>query len=104
MDIVDTSLGLAGVAFRLVMFSIDFVSDAKQVYRKGTTDKTFDLLCVAKSIQDSTGNLETQLQAVGKDEGVEADSDKVCINLSIRIISLSIVINLFGFSFPSGYC
>lgn len=99
MDIVDTSLGLAGTAFRLVMFSIDFVSDAKQVYRKGATDRTFDLALVAKSIQDSTGNLETQLQTVAKDEGEvgKLNSDKVCINIFIWVIRLSIVVTLLDF-------
>lgn len=89
MDIVDTSLGLAGTAFRLVMFSIDFVSDAKQVHRKGATDRTIDLEAVATSIQSSTESLESQLSTVKSREGEEREldsEDKVCIQSPFIVV------------------
>lgn len=69
MDIVGTSLGLAGSVLRLVIFSIEFVSDVKQVYHKGATDSNVDLAIVASSIQSATKSLEAQLEEAGQQQG-----------------------------------
>ena len=85
MDIVDASLGLAGLAFHLVMFSIEFVSDAKQVHRKGAPNRIIDLDAVATNIQSSTDSLESQLGVVkSREENGEVEFDpeaKVCIKI-----------------------
>lgn len=71
MDIVGTSLGLAGSVLHLVVFSIEFVSDVKQVYQKGATDSNVDLAIVASSIQSATKSLEAQLEESGGQQGTE---------------------------------
>ncbi|KAI1451785.1 hypothetical protein F4805DRAFT_71760 [Annulohypoxylon moriforme] len=53
--------GLAITVLKLVAFSIDFVTDAKQVYQNGATDRNSDLAIISKSIQNATRDLESQI-------------------------------------------
>ncbi|RYP59304.1 hypothetical protein DL769_008599 [Monosporascus sp. CRB-8-3] len=71
MDVVGSSLGLAGSALKLVIFSIEFVSDVKQVYHLGATERNVDLTTVATSIQSATKSLESQLTSGIEQEGAE---------------------------------
>ncbi|RYP45257.1 hypothetical protein DL768_008373 [Monosporascus sp. mg162] len=71
MDVVGSSLGLAGSALKLVVFSIEFVSDVKQVYHLGATERNVDLTTVATSIQSATKSLESQLT-----RGIEQEEAK----------------------------
>ncbi|KAI1322186.1 hypothetical protein F5Y16DRAFT_387367 [Xylariaceae sp. FL0255] len=64
VDAVGLAISLAGTALQLVVFSINFVQDAKQVYRHGATDRNFDLAMVSRSIEYATGSLEDQLQSM----------------------------------------
>ncbi|CAJ2503538.1 Uu.00g109320.m01.CDS01 [Anthostomella pinea] len=50
-----------GSVLKLVVFSIDFVTEAKQVHRQGGTDRNVDLATVADSVQIATQSLEDQL-------------------------------------------
>ncbi len=76
MDVVGTSLGLAGGIFHLVVLSVEFIPDVKQVYHMGATDSNVDLAVVASSIQSATKSLEIQLKADGgHEEGKEQSLD-----------------------------
>ncbi|KAI0153080.1 hypothetical protein GGR57DRAFT_155231 [Xylariaceae sp. FL1272] len=61
-DAVGLAISLAGAALKLVVFSIDFVDDAKQVYRQGATDRTLDLSRVLESVEDATTVLQHQIE------------------------------------------
>lgn len=84
MDVVGTSLGLAGNILHLVVFSIEFVSDVKQVYRKGATDSNIDLAIVASSIQSATKSLEAQLEEAGKKQ--ETEESELDPDEKVRVI------------------
>ncbi|RYP77509.1 hypothetical protein DL771_001082 [Monosporascus sp. 5C6A] len=66
MDVVGSSLGLAGSALKLVTFSIEFVSDVKQVYHLGATERNVDLATVA--ITEIGRKLATDLSKVTTDQ------------------------------------
>ncbi|KAI0839432.1 hypothetical protein F5Y06DRAFT_265420 [Hypoxylon sp. FL0890] len=61
MDAAGLAIAVTGCVLKLVGFSIDFVDDAKQVYRNGATNRNTNLAIVASSIQDATKELEHQL-------------------------------------------
>jgi len=71
-DAAGLAIGLAGTVLKFVIFSIDFVSEAKQVYKHGGTDRNLDLSLVVGSIEDTTARLEEQL-GVLKDHGFGSD-------------------------------
>ncbi|RYO86943.1 hypothetical protein DL766_005970 [Monosporascus sp. MC13-8B] len=76
MDVVGSSLGLAGTALKLVVFSIEFVSDVKQVYHLGATERNVDLTTVATSIQSATKSLESQLaRSIEQEEANKSETD-----------------------------
>ncbi|KAI1077819.1 hypothetical protein F5B20DRAFT_550467 [Whalleya microplaca] len=86
MDAVGTAIGLAGTVLKLVVFSIDFVTDAKQVYHNSATDQNLDLATVANSIQNATSSLESQLQDLsddGEKRGLDPD-EKELRSLALR--------------------
>ncbi|KAI0111217.1 hypothetical protein GGR51DRAFT_70517 [Nemania sp. FL0031] len=62
MDNLELAIGLSGAVFKLVLLSIDFVGNAKQVYKLGATDRSIDLSTITKSIAVTTTNLEAQLR------------------------------------------
>ncbi|KAI1262671.1 hypothetical protein F5Y18DRAFT_396971 [Xylariaceae sp. FL1019] len=74
-DAVGLAIGLAGTALQLVVFSINFVQDAKEVYRHGGTDRNLDLATVSKSMGDATTALENQLQSFTQGEDGELGVD-----------------------------
>ncbi|KAI1212043.1 uncharacterized protein F4807DRAFT_458245 [Annulohypoxylon truncatum] len=70
MDAAGLAITVTGCVLKLLAFSIDFITDAKQVYQKGATDRNLDLVMVSKSIQNATKNLESQLgEANGRSQG-----------------------------------
>ncbi|KAI1122584.1 hypothetical protein F5Y10DRAFT_270957 [Nemania abortiva] len=66
MDEVKSAIGLAGAVLKLVLFTIDFISDAKQVYKQGATAHNIDLSTIAKSIEVTTTSLEKQLHTANE--------------------------------------
>ncbi|KAI1343223.1 hypothetical protein F5Y15DRAFT_228125 [Xylariaceae sp. FL0016] len=75
-DAAGTAVGLAGCVLKLVVFSIDFVSDAKQVHRQGATDRNLDLDTVSKSIESATRSLEDHLDKFKVLESERSKLDK----------------------------
>ncbi|KAI0107911.1 hypothetical protein F4776DRAFT_643993 [Hypoxylon sp. NC0597] len=61
MDAAGLAITVTGCVLKLVAFSTDFVTNVKQVYHQGATDRNTDLGIVANSIRDATKALETQL-------------------------------------------
>ncbi|KAI3327323.1 hypothetical protein HD806DRAFT_389534 [Xylariaceae sp. AK1471] len=87
-DAAGLAISLAGTVLKLVIFSIEFVGDAKQVYRQGATDRNLDLVTVAKSVEDATTSLDEQLDAIGKngfgEKGVLDPDEEQLRELSMR--------------------
>jgi hypothetical protein len=83
-DAAGLAIGLAGTVLKLVVFSIEFVGDAKQVYKQGATDHNFDLATVVKSVEDATTSLEEQLDAIGKN----GFGEKPCLDPDEEVSSL----------------
>lgn len=75
MDAAGLSISLAGIVLKLVVFSLDFVGDAKQVYKHGATDRNVDLFTVMKSVEDATTNLVKQLDSFGDSQVLDADDE-----------------------------
>ncbi|KAI8631662.1 hypothetical protein F5Y19DRAFT_401525 [Xylariaceae sp. FL1651] len=87
-DAAGLAISLAGTVLKLVIFSIDFVSDAKQVYRQGATDHNIDLATIVKSVEDATTTLDEQLDAIGQNDvgdksGLDPDEEHLR-ELSLR--------------------
>ncbi|KAI1372437.1 hypothetical protein F4677DRAFT_463278 [Hypoxylon crocopeplum] len=61
MDAAGLSITVAGSVLKLVAVSIDFVTDARQVYQNGSIDLNRDLAVVANDVQNATVELEKQL-------------------------------------------
>jgi hypothetical protein len=75
-DAAGLAIGLAGTALKFVIVSIKFVSEAKQVYKHGGTDRNLDLSLVVESIEDTTARLEDQLEGLkGHDFGSDGQLD-----------------------------
>ncbi|KAJ8124595.1 hypothetical protein O1611_g9046 [Lasiodiplodia mahajangana] len=74
MDGAELAIGLAGAVLKLILLSIDFVGDAKQVYKQGATDRSIDLSMITKSIAITTESLETQLRVTEENELGEEQS------------------------------
>ncbi|KAI0190436.1 hypothetical protein EV127DRAFT_365205 [Xylaria flabelliformis] len=83
MDAAGLSISLAGIVLKLVIFSLDFVGDAKQVYRHGATDRNIDLSTVTKSVEDATTSLVKQLNSFDDSQVLEADDEQLK-ELSLR--------------------
>ncbi|KAI0391690.1 hypothetical protein F5Y17DRAFT_395918 [Xylariaceae sp. FL0594] len=71
-DAAGLAIGLAGTVLQCVVFSINFVNEAKQVYRHGATDKNIDLSLIVQSMEDTTARLEERL-VVLMDHGYSSD-------------------------------
>ncbi|KAI1358203.1 hypothetical protein F5Y08DRAFT_124953 [Xylaria arbuscula] len=88
MDAAGLAITLSGTVLKLVIFSLDFISDVKQVHKHGATDRNVDLSAVAESVALVTTSLENQLAAANDNalgEGPELDVDDVRLkSLSIR--------------------
>lgn len=65
MDAAGLAITVAGSVLKLVAFSADFIADAKQVYRKGGTDRNLDLAMVTRDIQSAIKSLGSQLDDFG---------------------------------------
>ncbi|KAI1354015.1 hypothetical protein F5Y01DRAFT_312276 [Xylaria sp. FL0043] len=64
MDAAQLAIGLTGTTLKLFHFSFDFIKDAKQVYKQGTTARNADLSTIAKHVAIVTTRLEAQLEAM----------------------------------------
>ncbi|KAK5626625.1 hypothetical protein RRF57_002340 [Xylaria bambusicola] len=93
MDAAGLAISLSGAVLKLVIFSLDFISDVKQVYTQGATDLNLDLSTVAESVALVTTSLENQLAATS-DDGIggsqELDPDQARLkSLSMRAAEIS---------------
>ncbi|KAI0010479.1 hypothetical protein F4779DRAFT_577703 [Xylariaceae sp. FL0662B] len=77
MDAVSTAIGLAGAVFKLVVVSIDFFTDAKEVYKNSATDENLDLAMIANNIQSAADSVESQLQNL---QNLSDDGEKKCLD------------------------
>ncbi|KAI0435968.1 hypothetical protein F4803DRAFT_258787 [Xylaria telfairii] len=75
MDAAGLSISLAEIVLKLVVFSLDFVSDAKQVHKHGATDRNIDLSTVTKSVEDTTAMLAKQLGSSRDSQVLDADDE-----------------------------
>ncbi|KAI1815005.1 hypothetical protein GGS20DRAFT_367950 [Poronia punctata] len=85
----DLATSLVGTTLKLVLFSIDFVSEVKQVHKHGGTDQSRDLALVAESVGQSTARLENELalfedQASDPDGVLDPDEQRQLMGLSRR--------------------
>lgn len=86
MDAAGLAVAVMGCVIKLVVFSTDFVDDAKQVYCQGTTSLNKDLVTVATSIQGATKSLESQLDELDKNVGKGSGGTN---NVRYKSVSLS---------------
>ncbi|KAI0449550.1 hypothetical protein F5B21DRAFT_493864 [Xylaria acuta] len=77
MDAAGLSIGLAGIVLKLVIFSLDFVGDAKQVYKHGATDRNVDLSTVTKSVEDATTSLVKHLDSFSDKRVLDTDDEQL---------------------------
>ncbi|KAI0503221.1 hypothetical protein F5B22DRAFT_560661 [Xylaria bambusicola] len=93
MDAAGLAISLSGAVLKLVIFSLDFISDVKQVYTRGATDLNLDLSTVAESVALATTSLENQLAATDGNsigESQELDPDEARLkSLSMRATEIS---------------
>lgn len=66
MDAAGLAIGLSGAVLKLVVFSLDFIGDVKQVYKHSATDHNVNLSTIAESVALATTSLENQLGAIGR--------------------------------------
>lgn len=92
MDVVTSSIGLAGTVLKLVVFTIEFVGHAKQTYKRGATDRNIDLSAVAESVQATTASLNKQLDEIGKD----GSGNKLALEPDDEVSYVDLVIFLFA--------
>lgn len=78
-----TAIGLAQNAYKLILITVGFVTDAKTVYQKGGTDLNCDLDQVSKSIQDASNKLQTRLKADEGDKSNGAEKGGTQISQSL---------------------
>ncbi|KAI1746629.1 hypothetical protein F4782DRAFT_523861 [Xylaria castorea] len=83
MDAAGLSISLAGIVLKLVIFSLDFIGDAKQVYKHGATDRNIDLSIVTKSVEDGTTSLVKQLDSFSDNQVLDTDGEQLK-ELSLR--------------------
>ncbi|KAI1744802.1 hypothetical protein F4680DRAFT_235556 [Xylaria scruposa] len=83
MDAAGLSISLAGIVLKLVIVSLDFVGDVKQVYKHGATDRNIDLSTVTKSVEDATRSLVEQLNSFNDNQVLDADDEQLK-ELSLR--------------------
>ncbi|KAI0551787.1 hypothetical protein F4679DRAFT_582245 [Xylaria curta] len=81
MDAAGLSISVAGIVLKLVIFSLDFVGNVKQVYKHGATDRNIDLSTVTKSVEDATRSLVKRLDSFN--EVLDADDEQLK-ELSLR--------------------
>ncbi|RYC58810.1 hypothetical protein CHU98_g7397 [Xylaria longipes] len=77
MDAAALSISVAGIVLKLVIFSLDFVGDAKQVYKHGATDRNVDLSTVTKSVEDATTSLVKQLDSLSGNQVLDKDDEQL---------------------------
>ena len=97
MDAAGLAIALSGTVLKLVVFSLDFISDVKQVHKNGATDRNVDLSTVAESVALVTTSLENQLAAASKDglgERRQLDTDEIVSTSCIFLCQIHFKENL----------
>ncbi|KAI0465578.1 hypothetical protein F4859DRAFT_376992 [Xylaria cf. heliscus] len=83
MDAAGLSISLAEIVLKFVIFSLDFVGDAKQVYKHGATDRNVDLSTIVQSVEGATTGLMKQLDSFDNNRRLDT-GDEQLKELSLR--------------------